>query len=167
VAEICLKRRERNNMLKAEELKIVDQIERLIDHAGEESYIAETFSGICDICRRNIQDDAYNRPVLDLQNLREKYDEDMRKKDIECGEMLRKLEHENNVLQEKLTNAESSLLDYKTLCQKQSEKISEMQEGLDVCTDTMDQDEKDIAELQNEIVRLKEEIYDLRRELNK
>lgn len=147
-------------MLKAEELKIVDQIERLIDHAGEESYIAETFSGICDICRRNIQDDSYNRPVIDLQNLREKYDEDMRKKDKECGAKILQLEHENNVLAEKLKTAESCLADYKGICHHQSEKISDLNEGLVAMDDSVTGLQEIIDKQEAEIIRLKAELYD-------
>lgn len=57
-------------MLKAEELKILEQIENLIDHAGADSYIRMTFAGVPEICRRNIEDDFGDIPVQDLEDMR-------------------------------------------------------------------------------------------------
>ena len=61
-------------MTKAEELIIVAKIEDLIAEAGADSYIRMTFAGICDICRRNIEDDFGDQPVRDLDLLRLDYD---------------------------------------------------------------------------------------------
>lgn len=68
-------------MLKAEELKILEQIEKLIDHAGADSYIAMTFAGVCDVCKRNIEDDFGNSPVGDLEELRGRFDYEVRAHD--------------------------------------------------------------------------------------
>lgn len=57
-------------MTKAEERKILDKIENLIQSAGKDSYIALTFAGIVDICRDNIENDFGNSPVLDLAESR-------------------------------------------------------------------------------------------------
>ena len=57
-------------MLKAEELKILEQIEKLIDHAGADSYIAMTFAGVPEICRRNIENDFGDIPVQDWEDMR-------------------------------------------------------------------------------------------------
>lgn len=57
-------------MLKAEELKILEQIEKLIDHAGTDSYIRMTFAGVPEICRRNIENDFGDIPVQDWQEMR-------------------------------------------------------------------------------------------------
>lgn len=59
-------------MTKAEERKILDKIENLIQSAGEASYIALTFAGIVDICRDNIENDFGNSPVRDLEEARKK-----------------------------------------------------------------------------------------------
>lgn len=61
-------------MTKAEELIIVAKIEDLIAEAGADSYIRMTFAGICDICRRNIENDFGDQPVRDLDLLRLDYD---------------------------------------------------------------------------------------------
>ena len=57
-------------MTKAEELKILEAIEGLILEAGPDSYIAMTFAGVPEICRRNIEDDFGNIPVQDAEDAR-------------------------------------------------------------------------------------------------
>ena len=59
-------------MTKANERKLLDQIDALIKSAGEDSYIALTFAGIVDICRDNIENDFGNAPVRDLEEARKK-----------------------------------------------------------------------------------------------
>ena len=57
-------------MTKAEELKLLEKIDALIKSAGKDSYIAMTFAGICDVCRRNIEDDFGDIPVQDAEDAR-------------------------------------------------------------------------------------------------
>ena len=59
-------------MTKAEELKTLEKIEKLIQSAGDDSYIAMTFAGIVDICRDNITNDFGDSPVQDLEDERKK-----------------------------------------------------------------------------------------------
>ena len=59
-------------MTKAEERKILDKIENLIQSAGEDSYIALTFSGIVELANYNIENDFGNSPVRDLEEARKK-----------------------------------------------------------------------------------------------
>lgn len=59
-------------MTKAQELKVLDQIEALIKSAGEDSYIGPTFAGIVDICRSNIENDFGDHPLEDLEAARKK-----------------------------------------------------------------------------------------------
>lgn len=59
-------------MTKAQELKTLDQIEKLIQSAGSDSYIGMTFAGIVGICRSNIENDFGDAPVSDLEVARKK-----------------------------------------------------------------------------------------------
>lgn len=59
-------------MTKAEELKVLDKIEALIKSAGEDSYIALTFSGIVELANYNIENDFGDSPVRDLEEARKK-----------------------------------------------------------------------------------------------
>ena len=152
-------------MTKAEELKILAKIEELIAEAGEDSYIRMTFAGVPEICRRNIEDDFGDIPVKDLEELREKQNAELMRKDAECGQKILRLEHENQALQSNLDKATENLEKYKEICHNQSGKIAEMQESIEACGDCMMDNEKHIAELENEIVRLKAEVYDLERKV--
>ena len=68
-------------MLKAEELKILEQIEKLIDSAGADSYIRMTFAGIVEVCKHNIEDDFGDSPVEDCANMRVALDAERRMHD--------------------------------------------------------------------------------------
>ena len=68
-------------MTKAEELKILEAIEGLILETGPDSYIAMTFAGVPEICRRNIEDDFGNIPVQDLEDVRKLLDAEQRRHD--------------------------------------------------------------------------------------
>lgn len=57
-------------MTKREELILLNEINNLILSAGPDSYIADTFAGIVDLCRENIENDFGNRPVQDLADVR-------------------------------------------------------------------------------------------------
>ena len=59
-------------MTKAEELKTLEKIEKLIQSAGDDSYISLTFAGIVDICRSNITNDFGDAPVKDLEEARQR-----------------------------------------------------------------------------------------------
>ena len=58
-------------MTKAEELKVLDKIAKLIESAGDDSYIALTFKGMVDIAKSNIENDFGDSPVEDLKEMRE------------------------------------------------------------------------------------------------
>ena len=68
-------------MLKAEEMRILEQIEALIAQAGPDSYIAMSFEDVPEMCRQNIENDTGNsmreyRIAWDLEReklLRENY----------------------------------------------------------------------------------------------
>lgn len=68
-------------MTKAEELKLLAQIDALIKSADPCDYIPMTFAGIVEVCRRNIEDDFGNCPVEDLEVLRGRFDYEARAHD--------------------------------------------------------------------------------------
>lgn len=59
-------------MTKVEELKVLANIEKLIQSAGADSYIGMTFSGIVEVCLDNIKNDFGACPVEDLEAARKK-----------------------------------------------------------------------------------------------
>lgn len=70
-------------MTKAEELKLLEQIEGLILTAPADSYIAMTFEGIGGVCRSNIENDFGDSPVEDCANMRIALDAEIRAHDTD------------------------------------------------------------------------------------
>ena len=68
-------------MTKAEQRKILDQIDTLIKSADADSYIADTFAGVVNICRSNIDNDFADYPVQDLELERERFHAEVRMHD--------------------------------------------------------------------------------------
>lgn len=68
-------------MTKAEELKLLGQIDALIKSADKGDYIPMTFAGIVEVCKRNIEDDFGDSPVNDLTELRENHIAEIRMHD--------------------------------------------------------------------------------------
>ena len=68
-------------MTKAEQRKILEQIDALIKSADADSYIADTFAGIVNICRSNIDNDFADYPVQDLEFERERFSAEVRRHD--------------------------------------------------------------------------------------
>lgn len=68
-------------MTKAEELKLLDQIDALIKSADAGDYIPMTFAGIVEVCRRNIEDDFGDSPIQDLELERERFHAECRMHD--------------------------------------------------------------------------------------
>lgn len=139
-------------MLKAEELKILEQIEKLIDSAGADSYIGETFSGVVGICRNNIEDDFANHPVHDLEMMRTRCDSEIRMHDetkhmlSDSQKMCKEAVDENERLRKLVAEWEQNAHDAGELyCELEDE----------------------CAKKDAEIMRLKAEIYDLRKECGK
>jgi len=150
-------------MTKSEERKILAQIVALIAESGEESYIQRTFAGICDICEQNIEDDFWISPVAELNAERDRN----LKKDAEIGEKIRKLEFENHIMEEDTMRKTEIINQYKKIVNDQSCKITEIMEERDAMSDSVNGLQEILEKQDAEIVRLKAEIYDLRRELSK
>lgn len=147
-------------MTKQEEKKILEQIEKLIESAGQDSYIRLTFAGVPEVCKRNIEDDFANCPVADLEEERKRNAEQCRKNEAEVAGRLRKLEHENNALEENLRKTADQLEQYKAIVHGQSEKITQLSEELCTAAETLEARTKLLDEKNAEILALKAKLYD-------
>lgn len=146
-------------MLKAEELKILEQIEALIAQAGPDSYIGMSFEDVPEMCRQNIENDTGNsmreyRKAWDLEReklLRENYA--LRDSIAEREQKILDLNHDYNI--EEKHNAEliKSLKDMNAEYVKAQDALAEWQERG--------------GNMRLEIMELKSEIYDLRKERGK
>lgn len=178
-------------MRKAEELKILDKITELIASAGKDSYIGMTFAGVPEICRQNIENDFGNCPVEDLDAMRKRFNNEVRMHD-QCKQMLsdaqniavkavderdalkaRVTELEREVeqtkeyrasaektmddMQEEITEWKNKFSDAQILADEANRHLCEVARNLSIAED-------DIKAKDIEILRLKAEIYDLRKE---
>ena len=146
-------------MLKAEEMRILEQIESLIAQAGPDSYIAMSFEDVPEMCRQNIENDTGNsmreyRKAWDLEReklLQENYT--LRDSIAEREQKIFDLNHDYGI--EEKHNAEliKALKDMNAEYVKAQDALAEWQERG--------------GNMRLEIMELKSEIYDLRKELGK
>lgn len=185
-------------MTKAEELKLLDQIDVLIKSADAGDYIPMTFDGVVEVCKRNIENDFGNCPVKDLEELRGRFDYETRahnetkrqlseaqkmckealdenerlrrltaEKDkqiadlkqrlidanAEGGKRLKSLEYERDTLDANLTALQETYMNEHIRLVEAEKQIAEMRHDADGASSL-------IADLREEIIRLKAELYD-------
>ena len=66
-------------MTKAEEIKALEAIKRILDKAGDDSYIGMAFHGCIEMAQSNIENDFANDPMEAIDTLRRKLDEETKK----------------------------------------------------------------------------------------
>lgn len=171
-------------MTKSGELEILKQINELIASAGSDSYIGMTFAGVVEMCRNNIENDFGDCPVADLADLRRRFEGAER----DCKGMSKSVETlnaENKRLTTKVNEmkdmidvaegkaamegdrAESAikLLEEERAANRALRKqVAELTDARDTMTDCVDGNIEIIDKLEMEVMRLKAEIYDLRKE---
>lgn len=136
-------------MIKQEELKLLEQIDALIKSADADSYIADTFAGVVNICRNNIDNDFADYPVQDLQLERERFSAEIRMHDetkrqlSDAQKMCAKVMDERDELRVKLKEVE--------------EQRDCMAECVDGSHAIIDQADTEILKLKAEIVRMRME----------
>lgn len=170
-------------MTKTEELKVLEQINELIASTGQDSYISMTFAGIVDVCRNNIVNDFGDCPVADLADLRRRFDGAVR----DCKGMSEAIEEDNETikklnarvieLKDRVDVAEAKaamegdraesaikLLEEERAANRAlREQIEELTDARDTLTDCVNGNIGIFDKLETEVMRLKAEIYDLRK----
>ena len=147
-------------LTKAEERKILEQIKGMI---ADTFYLKGVIGAVIPNAERSITDDAIYNAVEDLQL---EYERNL-KKDAEIGDKLRKLEFENHIIEQDTMRKTEIINQYKKIVHDQSGKIAELMEERDAMSDSVNGLQEILEKQDAEIVRLKAEIYDLRRELSK
>ena len=170
-------------MTKVEELKLLEKINELIESAGKDSYICMTFAGIVDVCRDNIENDFGNIPVRDLSDERMRTNglrKDIRGMEItaaENAETIKRLNARIAELKDRVDVAEGKaamegnrfedaikLLEGERAANSALRKqVAELTDARDTMTECVDGGNEIIDKLEMEVMRLKAEIYDLRK----
>lgn len=147
------------------------KIRELIEETEVGSYIRMSFSGICEMCAQNIENDfADNMPELledrdeEIRNLRQK----CVNSDAKHGETILRLEHERDCLADKVKSQDAEiqklghLLDSKVAeCEKLKEERDAMADSLDDCATIEEENTQ-------EITRLKALLFDyMEKEMNR
>lgn len=122
-------------MTKAEELKLLERIDALIKSADAGDYIPTTFSGIVDVCKRNIEDDFGDSPVYDLEMMRNSLDAEVRKHDetkkmlADTQKALKEAQYENERMRKLVAEWEKNAHDAGDLyCELEEECRAKSQE---------------------------------------
>ena len=147
------------------------KIQALIEETEIGSYIRMSFSGICEMCEQNITDDACDN-MPDAIAFREKEIAELRKShadaEKEASKRLLKVEHERDVAYEQLKQSREAYEEKHQMWCKATDAVAELRKELEQTqTDARQYRESTnevCDELETEIVRLKAEIYDLRKE---
>ena len=130
-------------MTKVGELKLLEQIAGLIKSAGEDSYIHDTFAGIVDVCRSNIENDFGDHPVQDLNELRERFNAEVRMHD----ETKRQLAQAQELWKQSMDEVDS--------LRKQIKKVEDERDAM---CDSADGLSEIIDEMEKETIMLKAEL---------
>ena len=136
-------------MTKAEELKLLAQIDALIKSADAGDYIPMTFAGVVDVCKRNIEDDFGDSPVEDCANMRVALDAERRMHD--------ETKHQ---LADAQKNLKEAIDENDKLC-KQIIKITDERDAMSDCVngnaEIISEAEAEIRKLKAKIVRMRME----------
>ena len=143
-------------MTKAEELKLLEQIDALIASAGKDSYIAMTFAGVPELCKRNIELDFGDSPVQDLAIERERLSAEV----VRHDETKHQLSDAQKSWKEAMNEIESLKSQVRNLGQD-SANLAEERDAIAECVDGLqeiiDKQDGEIRKLKAEIVKLRME----------
>ena len=139
-------------MTKAEELKLLEQIDALIKSADAGDYIPTTFSGIVEVCRRNIENDFGVIPVQDMEEYLEARDAEIRKHEetkrmlADTQKALKEAQYENERVRKLADEGE-----------KNAHDVGRLYAGLEGLEDQCAEKDAEIVRLRAEIVLMKVE----------
>ena len=136
-------------MTKAEELKLLAQIDALIKSADPCDYIPMTFAGIVEVCKRNIEDDFGDIPVQDWEEMRNMLGAER----VAHDETKRQLADSQKMCKEALDENDR----LRKLVAELTEQRDCMAECVDGTNAIIDQAEAEIRKLKAEIVRMRME----------
>ena len=131
---------------KDQERKALEQIRKIVEGLGEESYIGRAFDGCFEIAEDNIDNDFWNSPKECVRTARENADE-QRKKVQEL-----KLE---------LQYAEDSAQEWKERFNRIHEKANEYANSAKENWNNFREQEDKVAALELENMKLKAKLYDM------
>lgn len=139
------------------------KIKALIEETEVGSYIRTSFSGICEMCEMNIEDDAwFNMP--DSIEWREEQIRDLKQKaansDAKHGETILRLEHERDCLADKVKSQDAEIQKLGHLLDSKVAECEKLKEEKSAMADSLDDLQTICEENDAEIMRLKALLFD-------
>ena len=147
-------------MTKVEERNVLEQIVNLIQSTPMDSYIRSAFSGVPEYAVRNIEEDAAYNPVEE-RDMFEKRCEEKSDRIDELYIANVKLEDQIHDLDDEVTKWRNKYTDSVELY---TQRINEYSQKLADAQQYRESTEKVLDDMSLEILKLKAEIYDLRKE---
>lgn len=148
----------KKNITKEDERKALEQIKKIVEGLGEESYIGTAFKGVFELAEQNIEFDA----AFSAKFYIEKYCEDS-ERELKA-EYERKLEESNRELErtkESLRNANSFANDQLRHNNALLDKLQDMSKLSAQNYTASAETAQKLAKARDEIIRLKAKLYDL------
>lgn len=142
------------------ERKALEQIRKIVEELGEDSYIATAFEGCFEDAEYNIRDDAAYSMKARWDSAKAAEDE-LRAKVAEKDEQIRSLETKVEQLQKINASKEDAILAYSKDAEKHVETINGLKESAIKYWNDLQAAETKLDEKEDEIIRLKAKLYDL------
>lgn len=153
-------------MTKAEERKILEKIVDLIQSTPMDSYIRSAFSGVPEYAVRNIDDDAAYNPVEERDMWEKRYNELLKSHadaEKEVSQRILRLEHERDAMAETIKAKDAEIEKLGHMLDAKVAEVERLRDERDVIAECHEDLSEMIDKYEQEIMRLKAEVYDLRK----
>lgn len=149
---------------KAEERKALDQIRKIVEKLGEESYVGRAFEGCFDMAQENIDNDFWNSPKECLKTARENLRD--ARNEAQSERMMADTQREQVKglkTQVKETNDKNAYLQatIKAMAQEAEQAQIKSNKALTELSDKLIEEHKKAQALEQEIIKLKAKLYDM------
>lgn len=138
---------------KAQERKALEQIRKIVEGLGEDSYIGKAFEGCFDDAESNIDNDFWN-------SMAQRY-KGMLGKEMENVKKIKWLEDQNEEVKQKLLEAKEDTQEWIKKYDRLHEKANEYANSAKEHWNNFREQEDKVEALELECVKLKAKLYDM------
>lgn len=142
------------------ERKALEQIRKIVEGLGEDSYIATAFEGCFEIAEENIEND-FACSMKQRKEAAEELKDNAIKVAASKDEQIKSLEMKIASLQRANEVKEDAVLAYSKDAEKMVDKINSLKESATKYWNDLQAAETKLDEKEDEIIRLKAKLYDL------
>lgn len=146
--------------IKEQERKALEQIKKIIESLGEDSYIGTAFEGCFEIAEENIENDW----ACSMKQRVEEAEKREQKLTKELCEMAEKLEDSDGIIKiqgQQIREKESMIEKLEEKIDNQMQELGEVKHQESINRETIESLENDIQAQETQIIKLKARLYDL------